>query len=186
MKTFREFIQEHVLSIGLNPKHDKYRDQHRQEIHDILTKSYAPIGGYGNLGSGTKEESDAIHKDISTSFIKAYRRGGKITSVNLYRDQYGRKSIAAGTDGSEQGKIDFKKNKIEDNKQKRAWGEASGKVAAGAEKVGMPKVPSSEAEKLVKKPIISKDADGHSYTRMIGDKEVKKAIYGHPKYEKES
>jgi hypothetical protein len=80
-------------------------------------------GGYGGVSSGSKEESDAIHHDITHSgVIKATRRGNKITNVRLYKSQHGRKMIAAGTDGSNQGKEDFLKTSAEDNTQKRAWG----------------------------------------------------------------
>ena len=181
MQTFKDYLEEHVLSIGLNPDHEQYREKHRQEIHDILRSSYKSIDGYGALGSGSEEESKAIHDDISKSIIKATKRDGKITTVNLYRDQYGRKSIASGTDGTPQGKTDFKKNKIDDNEQKRAWGETSGATEHIANKLGVPKIPADTAEKIINKPILSKDADGHHYTRLIGGEKHTKAAYGHPK-----
>lgn len=62
-----EYLGERILSIGFKPEHEEYREKHRQEIHDILRKSYShpDIGGYGGIKSGSKEESDAIHNDIS-------------------------------------------------------------------------------------------------------------------------
>ena len=128
MYSFKKFLLEHVLSIGLNPTHEPMREKHRQEIHDILRKSYSEIGGYGNLGHGTQEESEKIHGDISANKIKAVKRDGKITAVNIYREKHGRKSIASGTDGSERGKKDLLKVKSEDVGQKRSWGEVSGKM----------------------------------------------------------
>ena len=184
MGTFLEYLEEHVLSIGLNPDHEKHREEYRDQIHDILRNSYKSIGGYGALGSGSDAESKAIHDDISKSLIKATRRDGKITTVNLYRDQHGRKSIAAGTNGTPEGKADYKKNKIDDNLQKRAWGEVSGATEHIANKLGVPKIPADTAEKIINKPILSKDPDGYHYRRLIGAEEKQKIAVGHTTYKK--
>lgn len=182
MQTFKEYLAERVVSIGFNKDQEHLRDKHRDEIHHILQKSYQGVeGGYSGLGSGTKEESDAIHHDISHSMIKATKRDGKITSVNLYKDRFGRKSIASGTDGSEQGKKDYIKNKTEDNTQKRSWGEASGKAEHIARKVGNPVVPARHAAKLTGKDDVRVHADGERYTRRIGKEDHDKVILGHPK-----
>lgn len=142
MLSFREFFfAEHVLSIGMNPNHEKYREQHRQQIHDIIHNSYKSIDGYGGLGSGSKAESDAIHHDISHSMIKATKRGNEITAVNLYKDKFGRKSIASGTNGTPEGKKDYMKTKTEDHTQKRAWGEVSDKAEHIGKKIGNPVIP---------------------------------------------
>jgi len=185
MQSFKSFLNEellneHILSIGINPKHEKFREQHRKEMHDILHKSYAKIGGYGGHGSGTQAEHEAIHKDISNNVIKATRRNGKITAVNLYRKQSGRKSIGSGTDGTEQGKKDWKKTSLEDHEQKRAWGEVSGATEHLKRKMGWPVVPSSRAHKLLKKPI-RVHPDGEHYDRDIGGHSHTKVILGHPK-----
>ena len=185
MITFKSFLQEEfllerVLSIGINPSHEKFREQHRKEIHDILHKSYAKIGGYGGRTSGSKEESDEIHKDITNSAIKAVRRNGKITAVNLYRKQHGRKSIGSGTDGSEQGKKDWKKTKIEDHEQKRAWGEVSGAAEHLQKKMGVPVIPSNRAGKLLNKHTVPHE-DGEHYSRDIGGHMHTKIMMGHPK-----
>ena len=180
MLLFEDFIEERVLSIGLNKAHEPHREKHRGEIHDILHKSYASIGGYGGHGSGTKEESDSIHHDISHSHIKATKRDGKLTTVNLYKDQHGRKSIASGTDGSEAGKKDFLNNKKEDHSQKRAWGEVSGKVEHLSKKLGFPVVHPKHAGKLLGKDVKPHE-DGVHYTRKIGGHDHEKVIVGHPK-----
>lgn len=181
MYTFKTFlITEKVLSIGLNPDHEQHREKHRQEFHDIIQKSYVAAGGYGGHKSGSKEESDAIHKDISSSVIKATKRNGRITAVNLYKKQHGRKSIASGSDGSEQGKKDYKKTKLEDHEQKRAWGEVSGAVEHLNKKMGVPVIPSHRAEKLIGKKV-EHDPDGEHYEREIGGHKHKKIAMGHPK-----
>lgn len=182
MLNFKQFITERVLSIGLNDKHEKLREKHRQEIHDMIHKAYShpDLGGYSGLKSGSDEESKAIHHDISNSIIKATRRDGKITSVNLYKKQHGRKSIALATDGSEQGKKDLMKNKHEDDIHKRAWGEVSGKVAHIHKKIGTPDIPASRAKELLNKDVISHPDNVH-YDRKIGNHMHTKKMVGHPK-----
>jgi hypothetical protein len=182
MQNFKSFITEKILSIGINPEHEVHREKHRQEIHDMIHKSYSDpsIGGYGGLKSGSKEESDAIHKDITDSAIKATKRNGKITAVNLYKKQHGRKSIASASDGSEQGKKDWKKTKIEDHEQKRAWGEVSGAVEHSQRKMGVPVVHSNRAGELLNKSV-KQHADGEHYDRKIGGEMHTKVIMGHPK-----
>lgn len=182
MQSFKNFILERVISIGLNPDHEKYRNQHRKEIHDIIHKSYSQVGGYGGHKSGSKEESDAIHHDISHSVIKATKREGKISAVNMYKKQHGRKSIASGTDGSEQGKKDLKKHKLEDHEQKRAWGEVSGAPEHIQKKMGVPVIPVHKMKKLTGKHLTPVGDTGH-YTRTIGGHEHTKIGMGHPKEE---
>lgn len=184
MKTFNEvseLLYEKVLSIGINPDHEKFREKHRQEIHDILRNSYSKVeGGYSGLGTGTDEESQAIHKDISDSVIKATRRDGRITSVSLYKKKFGRKSIASGTDGTPQGKEDFMKNKLEDYEQRRAWAEVSGAPEHIFKKIGYPTVPSSEAPRLLGKEVEPEEG-GLYYKRRIGHEKHRKVIMGYPK-----
>lgn len=182
LEGFRSFLTETVLSIGLNPDHEQHREKHRSEIHDMIKHSYKNVGGYGGLGHGTPEESKAIHHDISHSVIKAVKRVGKISAVNLYKKQHGRKSIASATDGTDQGKRDFLKTKIEDHEQKRAWGEVSGAVEHIQKKIGTPVVPAHEAGKLLGKDVTPEE-DGTHYTRKIGWHTHKKVIMGHPKVE---
>jgi len=180
MLTFTEFLVEHILSIGLKPEHEKFREQYRNEIHDLIRDAYSKSGGYAGNESGSTEESNAIHNDITNSLIKATIRNGKISSVNLYKKQYGRKSIASATDGTTQGKEDFKKTKIEDHEQKRAWGEVSGAVEHISKKLGIPGVPSSNAEELLGKSIDRDPEDEYHYSRKIGGTSHRKMIVGHP------
>jgi hypothetical protein len=184
MIAFKKFLEERVISSGFNPNQEHLREKHRQEIHDILKKSYShpSLGGYGGLGSGTEEESKSIHDDISGSLIKAIKRDGKITAVNLYKDKYGRKAIASGTDGSIQGKKDYKKLFMDDNSQKRAWAEVSGAPEHILSKMGMPKISSDKAAELTGKEIKKVNDDEHHYIRKIGHSDHEKIIMGHPKY----
>lgn len=182
MKTFVQFLNERVLSPGLNPKHNKYIEIYRKQIHDIIQSSYSKIGGYGGLAPGSKEESDAIHADIGNPnhAMKLTKRGDNITSVIIYKHYKGRKDIVLATNGTPVGKRDLLKTMEEDNKFKRAWGEASGAVARLKEKMGYPKVPSSKAKELTGKPDIE-PTDEDSYTRFIGGLRRRKTIYGYPK-----
>lgn len=185
MKSFLSFLiedslNEKVLSIGLNPNHDAARELHRHEIHDMISHAYTPVGGYLGLGTGSDKESEAIHSDISNSLIKAVKRNGKITSVNMYRKQHGRKSIASATDGTAQGKADFMKSKLEDHEHKRAWGEVSGKMAHISSKIGMPDIPSHRAKELLDKDVTAHD-DGVHYDRDIAGKQFTKKMVGHPR-----
>lgn len=181
MLSFTQFLNERVISIGYNDKHSGLREKHRQELHDMIRRTYSTEDGYGGHPSGSDAESKAIHDDITHSNIKAIRRNGKITAFNLYKDKHGRKSIASGQDGTEQGKKDWHKIKEEDHTQKRAWGEVSHKVLRAQTKMGVPKIPSSRAKELLGKEVTPTPGDEHEYSRKIGDKTIKKVMMGHPK-----
>jgi hypothetical protein len=182
MKPFAEFITEKILSIGINPEHEQHREKYRDQIHQVLQTSYSKVpGGYSGLGSGSKEESNTIHQDISNSMIKMTLRSGKVSAVRLYKKQYGKKSIAGGTDGTHQGKKDFMKTTLEDHEQKRAWGEASGAPEAIARKMGVPVIPNKHAEKLTGKSVTIEPGETEYYYRKLGDSIHKKVMLGHPK-----
>jgi hypothetical protein len=183
MLRFKQYLSEKVLSIGFNPDHDKFREQHRDQIHDIIQKSYSKVdGGYGGLGSGTKEESDAIHRDISNLNIKAVKRNNNITAVNMYKDQFGRKSVATGHDGSDQGKSDWKMVASEDIKQhsRNVWGEVSGGSEIAKKKLGAKEIPYDDIEKLTGKKT-QRVGDTNRYVRDIGGSPHEKVGIGNPK-----
>lgn len=185
MQSFGEFIlSERVLSIGLNPAHEKYREKHRGEIHDLLRHSYSKLGGYSGHAPGSKEESDEIHKDISNSAMKAVRRNGKISSVHLYKLKHGRKAIGLGTNGTDQGKTDAKKTFQDDHKQKRAWGEYSGAPEHIQRKMGVPVVHNKHAKNLTGKDV-ELDPNGEHYKRKIGQGVHTKVVMGHPKFDQD-
>jgi hypothetical protein len=175
-------LNEKVLNIGFNPDHEEHREKHRKEIHDLLRKSYAGIGGYSGLGSGSKEESDAIHKDISNTNIKAVKRDGKVVAARLYKDSHGRKSVALGSDGSDQGRKDAAMLMKDDAKLKdrHSWGEYSGAVRHILKnKLGSPVIHPSKVEKLISKKITP--VDDESYERPIGGHMHNKSVLGYPK-----
>lgn len=188
MKTFLDFIcqlDERVLTIGFNKSQEPLREQHRQAIHDILRRSYEEIGGYGGLEAGTEEESQAIHSDIShAGLIKVIHRNGIPTAVALYKKQFGRKLIAVGTNGTEQGKKDFGQIANEDHNLKRAWLEASGKLEhLYKNKIGYPVIHSHKMSALTGKTDIDPVEGSEHYTRSIGGTIKRKIGLGHPEYE---
>ena len=146
----------------------------------MLRNAYVRVGGYGKLGSGTEEESKAIYDDIDSSIIKATKRNGKISAINLYKPKFGRKSIATANDGSMQAKQDAKKIKIEDRDLQRAWGEVSDVPEIMAKNMKIPVVPASRASELLNKQV-ELDPDNEHYYREIGGKKTRKIIVGYPK-----
>jgi hypothetical protein len=140
-------------------------------IWDILQKSYAPIGGF--LTASSKE--DLMNK---TGLAKLVRKDDKIVAVKIYKDDRGRKSIAAGTDGSEEGKKWLIKMFQEDIKLDRAWGEFSGKAEHLMLKHGGVPMPNVLAAQLLGKPIISLNPDGFHYTREIMGEPHEKILIG--------
>jgi len=181
MLSFTQFLDEHVISIGLNNAHERFREKHRQEIHDMMHNAYKKIGGYSGHPSGSPEESQAIHDDISNHIVKAVVRNGKVTAASIYKKQHGRKLIAAATNRTEQGKKDWTKISEEDNDHKRAWGEVSGAVEHMHRKLGFPEIPSSRAKELIGKEVTPTPGSKTEYSRKIGSEVHKKTMMGHPK-----
>jgi len=177
--TFTEFLAERFITIGFNIEQEELRDRYRNDLLALFSKSYEKSGGYNKYPTGSPEEYRAISDDIDSSLIKAVVRGGKITAANLYKKRFGRKSIASATDGTEQGKSDWLKIKLEDHEQKRAWGEVSDAVEQISKKIGVPYIPADRASKLLGKEVDIEDDNIH-YRRTIGGKKSTKAMMGHP------
>lgn len=142
------------------------------EIWDMLQLSYSKLPG-GFATANTKEE--LLDK---VNLVKAVRKNGKIVAVKLYRDSNGRKGIAAGTDGTKQGKLSLFKMIEEDMKLERAWAEVSGKPEELYRRYGGIPIPNEFAEEILDRKIISKDPDGYHYTREINGVPYRKIIYG--------
>jgi hypothetical protein len=115
MLRFQQYLNERYKNaIGDDPLKDQYADQ----VWSIIQKSYAPIGGI--KGSGFNSIEDMKQK---IPFWKMSVNNGKVNAVILYKDKGGRKSVAAGTDGTAIGKTkiqDMMKSDIE-----RSYGEKS-------------------------------------------------------------
>lgn len=73
---------------------NKYKDQ----VWDLLQRSYADIGGIKGTGF---ESAQSMVQNIP--MWKLGVRDGQVRAAILYKDSAGRKSVAAGTDGSADG-----------------------------------------------------------------------------------
>lgn len=143
-----------------------------KQVWDILQKSYSSLpGGFGTASS----LEELIEK---SGLWKIVTRDGKVSAVNIYRDQHGRKSIASGTDGSSQGKKDFLMLKDADVKLKRAWAEVSGAPEKILARMGAKPIPNKFASLLTGKEILELNDDGYHYTRLIGGSPHEKIIFG--------
>jgi len=162
-------LTERYLNLLSTEDKRKYLDK----IWEILQRSYAKIGGY--QGAASAEEL-LTHPGI----WKLVRRDGEITAIGIYRDQSGRKSIAAGTNGTKQGLRDLMALKKEDLAMRRAWAEVSDRMEKLMLDLGARKIPNKYAEALVKKPILKLNDDGYHYTRLIGGEPHEKLIVGFP------
>lgn len=104
--------------IGFDEEAIKKKEKWADEVWDMLQKSYAAIGGIKGSGFGSKKEM--IHK---IPFWKLKTRNGQLKLVVMYKDKGGRKSVAIGTDGSDEAKKLLAKQMKEE--LKRSFGEKS-------------------------------------------------------------
>ena len=105
MKSFKSFIHqesnEMVLErfVNLFEKDIEERKKYAEEVWNILQTTYAKIGGI--KGNGFNNVDDMIQ---NIPFWKLVRKNGKIVTVVMYKTKDGRKLVACGTDGSNEGK----------------------------------------------------------------------------------
>ena len=164
----KDILLERVYNAFTSNDKMKYADQ----VWDVLQKSYANLrGGFGTASS--------LEELIDKSGLwKIVVRDGKVSAVNIYRDQHGRKSIASGTDGSPQGKKDFMMLKSADVKYNRAWVEVSDAPERILSKMGAKPIPSKFAGPLTGKEILDYNEDGYHYTRLIAGEPHEKIMFG--------
>lgn len=162
---------QHIISESfINAFTPEEKEKYGKEVWDILQKSYASIGGFHSANN--------IEELIRDSYLwKMNRKNGKIVAVRIYKDKHGRKSIAAGTDGSEEGKKALFMTMRDDVKLGRSWGEVSGKMEGILiKKFNAQPVPNKYAEKILGKKIMKLNPDGYHYTRLIGGHPHEKVI----------
>lgn len=165
---FKEFLIETYINV-MNPE-DKQK--YASQVWDILQNSYASLPG----GFATAATVDEL---IEKSWMwKLVKKDDKIVAVQIYKDQYGRKGIAGGTDGSSTGKAELNKIVISDIKLNRSWAEVSGAPERIMTKFGASPIPNILAAKLTGKEILSLNDDGFHYTRLIAGKPYEKIIFG--------
>lgn len=121
MIPFKEYNRLDERFINLLPGDEAEKAKHAPEVHSMLQKAYAKIGGIH--GSGFKDHEDMV-KNIP--MWKLYKHEGKIKAVKLYKDKEGRKSVASATDGSPEGKAGLGHMMKDDMTQHRSYGEISG------------------------------------------------------------
>ena len=98
----------------------KEKEKYADEVWNMLQKSYEKVGGLH--GSGFNSKEDMIK---NMPFWKLAKKNGKIIAVSLYKDKEGRKRVASGTDGTDEGKDQLELIGKEDLTQERAFAEVS-------------------------------------------------------------
>ena len=116
LKESKLSLKEHVLNIW--PEDIELRKKYGQEVFDILQFSYKNIGGIH--GSGFASVDDMI-KNIA--LWKIMKRGDKITAVVMYKDKQGRKRVAAGMNGEDESRKDWRN--MAKNEKDRSYSEIS-------------------------------------------------------------
>ena len=121
-----------------------------------------------------------------TDFWKLCTKNGKVVAAATYTyKRGGRKLIAAGTDGSQEGKQWLYKILQEDIKFKdrKAWAEVSGAMEhIYINKNGAIPVPATIAQEIMKdKPFVKIHDDGYHYDRLIAGEIHTKILVGNPK-----
>ncbi len=164
---FKTLLTERVVNLHNNETKLKYG----QQVWDVLQKSYENIGGF-------RTASSLEELMVKSAMWKIVIRHNHVSAVQIYRDQFGRKSIALGSDGTRQGKLDAFMMLNENVKMGRSWSEVSGAVEKLVAKLGMKPIPSQFAELLTKHNILSYNPDGFHYSRFIEGHPHEKIMYG--------
>lgn len=100
MKMHELLLERFLNFIGNDEQALANKNKWKQQVWDLLQKSYANIGGLKSWGFETPER---MVENIT--FWKLAVRHGKLYAVIMYRDEgKGRKSVAMGTDGTAEGK----------------------------------------------------------------------------------
>jgi len=172
----KSLIQEKFFNTFDTSEKLKYIDK----IAPAMLTSYAKMGGYKKANT-LPEVVEVLKSEATKEGIwKIVIRNGKVTAFTLYKDLFGRKSFASGTDGTPRGKSDWLMIRDEDNKFGRAWGEVSGPVEKILLKRGYKMIPVEKAQELLG-AYLEPDDDGYHYTRLIGGKPYRKVVVGHVK-----
>ena len=171
--------------------HDDLKDKPEiyDEVHDMISKSYAYIGGHANYTSAEKIKSD---KDISVFALIDSDDDDEADVVRMYKTtKFGKKGIVTASDG-DRGNSQVLKDKIaKDFKTPSIYAEVSGKSAGLAIKLGANIVTDEKTVRIV----LGKDKkikwhgehpDGEFpgtigwYTRYIGGSPHTKLMVGQP------
>lgn len=122
MKSFNEyFLTETFKNLFIKDK--DARLEYADQVWNVLQISYKRIGGI--KGNGFKNKEDMI---ANIPFWKLNVKDGKVIALIMYKDAGGRKSVAAGTNKTPEGKAAFKEMVGQDFA--RSFGEKSGPMLA--------------------------------------------------------
>ena len=168
----RKLIKEHYLNLFNQNDREKYKD----EVWDVLEKSYENSGGLIGM-----EDADQLIRE--TDMWKLCKRNGKIVAAMCYSfKRGGRKTCYGGCDMTRQGKEDLYKIMKADMEQehRQFWTEVSDAIEhIYVDKMHAPMIPAEVAQKLLRNKKFSKiDDDGYHYYRKIGDKVKRKLMVG--------
>jgi hypothetical protein len=166
----KSILSERFLNLFKREEIEPYIDV----IWDMMERTYEPIGGF----KSARSKEDLLNK---TFFAKLVRRNNKIVAAALYKDKYGRKAIAKGSDGSSEGIAAVKEIYRDDVKFDRSWGEFFGKPESLLLQYGGVPIPNSLAGEILGKPILKLNPNGYHYTRMIDGEPHEKILIGNPK-----
>lgn len=189
--TFTEYRMLNEVYHNFLPSDVEKKKSHAKEVFDMVQKSYADQGGVKGSGFSSPEE---MVKHIP--MWKLAKKDGKVISAALYKDQNGRKRVAASSDGTDEGKKAAGHMMATDLKLNRAHMEVSGKSLSFLKKIAdiKPHLHSYEAAEKFHKSrgdSISKPADDdkevarhpelkeHMYSRMLGGHLHTKVMLGH-------
>lgn len=167
MKINEVILTERVVNL-FNPDE---KQKYAKPVWDMLQTAYEPSGGFGSAAS----IEELIDK---TALWKLVVRDGNISALAIYKDSQGRKGIASASDGSFQGKKDYRMIRQDDIKLKRSWAEVSGGPEAIIKKLKGEPLPNKFAPILTGKKILNYNDDGIHYTRLIAGVPREKVIYG--------
>lgn len=164
IKEHEEFINEHFVTLTKKEDMKKYAD----EVWNILQDSYKYCGGIAGINN-----VDELIDD--TDMWKLVTRNGKVTAMKAYKfKKGGRKANCGGFDGTDQGKKDIMKIYQEDGmmKDRKQYGEYSGKAVSTVLKTGGIPVPAGVAMTMLEPKEVEPCDDGWFFTRKLGDGKV--------------
>lgn len=157
-----------------DPKMNKF-DQFKDEVYEILEKSYEPVGGI----LGVSNPDDIVSEG---NFWKLFRKSGKIIACAIYKlSGNKRKMKYLGTDGTREGKDALNKIIADDIRliDRGSWIESSHAVERKFQKMGATPIPAEVVKILMPgKEFVKIHEDGFHYDRVINGVTVTKIAFG--------
>ena len=174
--------------VELSPEEIK---QWKDNIFDLITIAYKPIGGHSNI----KSPDDILDGDIDVFKGIDIDDDEEIDVVRFAKNKRaGRKSVGVGHDGEKQSKKEYINSLINDLKNSNFFVEVSDKIAQILLSKGVDAVNKEDKiRKVIKKPDIEfhgfhpkgEEEDPSNtfgwYTRGIGGSKHTKILLGNPK-----